>query len=287
MDKITKALVQTVKQIINEEILQNTPFMKDARNIGKFPPSGEIPEISNTDFQKIRSKLDGIIKSRRTLEYRPTPNQDQPSSRTLEYRPTPNQDQPSTSTLLDYRYGQPKHTKPPKRGVTKSGKIINIYDPGYTPRPGREHILDGSGRRNVYHDAEGNVHVTYGIDNGPPPGMSHGRGDYVEIDDDYKEGDNPTDYYNRKTKDRRQYMDSMILRPRDDDDYIRPRPYNKKEKFLLDQKPDMIGKDKPKPPAWPPVPSGPPGGGGGGNPPPSPEPDPKKPKPKKTNWLAL
>ena len=100
---------------------------------------------------------------------------------------------------------------PPKRAVTKGGKIITINDPGYRPRKGREHIRDGSGRQNTWQDSQGNIHVTYGIQDNPPKGMKRANyGGYVEIGDDYKEGDNLQDYYNKKSKERKDALNNYF-----------------------------------------------------------------------------
>jgi hypothetical protein len=87
----------------------------------------------------------------------------------------------------------------PGRGVTKSGKMITITDPGYTNTSG---MIDGSGRRNVNRDKDGNVQITYGI-SGPPEGMSSSGEDYVSVGDDFDDKtSNPTEYYNTKSKQR-------------------------------------------------------------------------------------
>ena len=100
---------------------------------------------------------------------------------------------------------------PPKRAVTKDGKIITINDSGYRPQKGREHIIDGSGRRNTWQDDQGNIHVTYGIQDNPPKGMKRANyGGYVEIGDDYKEGDNLQDYYNKKSKERKDALNNYF-----------------------------------------------------------------------------
>jgi len=140
---------------------------------------------------------------------------------------------------------------PPKRGVTKGGKIITINDPGYRPRKGREHIIDGSGRQNTWQDDQGNIHVTYGIQNDPPKGMKRANyGGYVEIGDDYKEGDNLQDYYNNKSKERKDALNNYfnprkpkptpggdlpwIPKPKVDDDDLpwipKPKPFTPKPK---------------------------------------------------------
>jgi len=99
------------------------------------------------------------------------------------------------------KFGEKDSEEPrkPRRGVTKSGKIITINDPGYTSRSGR---FDGSGRRNTFRDKDGNVHVTYGITNQPPEGMSYDGEDYVEAGNDFSDQTNASDYYTKKAKER-------------------------------------------------------------------------------------
>ena len=100
----------------------------------------------------------------------------------------------------------PETPRKPGRGVTKSGKMITITDPGFTNTSG---MIDGSGRRNVNRDKDGNVQITYGI-SGPPEGMSSGGEDYVSVGDDFDDKtSNPTEYYNTKAKQREADMASF------------------------------------------------------------------------------
>ena len=112
----------------------------------------------------------------------------------------------------------PETPRKPGRGVTKSGKIITITDPGFTNTSGK---IDGSGRRNVNRDKDGNVHITYGI-SGPPEGMSSGGEDYVHVGDDFDDKtSNPTEYYNTKSKQREADRATMFQRrPEDTPRYI-------------------------------------------------------------------
>lgn len=134
--------------------------------------------------------------------------------------------------------------KPPKRGVTKDGKIITINDPGYRPRKGREHIIDGSGRSNHWVDQQGNIHVTYGVTNTPPPGMKRADYNYTELGDDYKEGDNLQDYYNKKTSERNNWNSLLGNKPKP-----APQPVPNPKPFPFPgvmPRPEVI-KPKPKP----------------------------------------
>lgn len=106
----------------------------------------------------------------------------------------------------------------PRRGVTKSGKIITITS---DKRPESRYI-DGSGRSNVNRDKDGNVHITYGVNNHSPEGMSRNGEDYVEVDDDFDDKtSNPTEYYTTKSKQREADRASMFKRrPEDTPRYI-------------------------------------------------------------------
>ncbi len=127
---------------------------------------------------------------------------------------------------------------PSKRGVTKDGKIITINDPGYKPS---NNAITGAGRRNQWRDAQGNVHVTYGVNNTPPSsGMKLGGGDYVEIGDDYKEGDSLQDYYKNKTEQRQTALQNMMSTRNIDDTLTppstpTPKPEVYKSQFQKDQ----------------------------------------------------
>tara|TARA_R110000868_G_scaffold403384_1_gene680566 strand:- start:117 stop:791 length:675 start_codon:yes stop_codon:yes gene_type:complete len=117
-------------------------------------------------------------------------------------------DQSKLSGSIAGGLGIPKEAPPkPRRGVTKSGKMITITDPGYTNTSGK---LDGSGRRNVNRDKDGNVHITYGVSSGSPEGMSNHGEDYVDVGDDFDDKtSNPTEYYNTKSKQREADMASF------------------------------------------------------------------------------
>lgn len=116
-------------------------------------------------------------------------------------------DQSKPSGSIAGGLGVPPETpRKPGRGVTKSGKMITITDPGFTNTSG---MIDGSGRRNVNRDKDGNVQITYGI-SGPPEGMSSGGEDYVSVGDDFDDKtSNPTEYYNTKAKQREADMASF------------------------------------------------------------------------------
>jgi len=100
----------------------------------------------------------------------------------------------------------PETPTKPRRGVTKSGKIITITS---DKRPESRYI-DGSGMSNKYRDKDGNVHIKYGVRSGPPEGMLRDGEDYVDVGDDFDEKtSNPTEYYNTKSKQREADMASF------------------------------------------------------------------------------
>ena len=100
----------------------------------------------------------------------------------------------------------------PGRGVTKSGKIITITDPGFRSTSG---MIDGSGRRNVHRDKDGNVQISYGVSNRTPEGMTNDGEDYVEVGDDFDDKtSNPTEYYNTKSNQRNDNNISLELSPK-------------------------------------------------------------------------
>jgi hypothetical protein len=100
----------------------------------------------------------------------------------------------------------PEAPTKPRRGVTKSGKMITITS---DKRPESRYI-DGSGMSNEYRDKDGNVHIAYGVRSGPPEGMSRDGEDYVDVGDDFDDKtSNPTEYYTTKSKQREANMASF------------------------------------------------------------------------------
>lgn len=128
------------------------------------------------------------------------------------------QSKPSGSIAGGLGIPQEDPTKP-KRGVTKSGKMITITDPGYINTSG---MIDGSGRSNVNRDKDGNVKITYGVNNRPGEGFTTDGEDYVDVDDDFDDKtSNPTEYYTTKSKQREANRASAFQRrPQDKHRYI-------------------------------------------------------------------
>jgi len=261
MDPVTKALVQTVNSIVNEDNVYK--FLTPKLFPREGPEDPDNPDWNEWEIEEYDHRLIGPdYKPRHTWRRKRKPGE-KPIDWSINPRPNPvpspgtGMNQPGSGggsggkkpaptpgkTPFDERSGQggvdaandparggqsgrfggdgggmtPAPAKnlfggigrgeisprnPKKRGVTRSGEIIEIDDPGYHPLPGKENIIDGSGRRNVWRDRSGNIRVTYGIGSEPGPGWSMSQGDHVELGDDYKEGDNLIDYYKNKIKQR-------------------------------------------------------------------------------------
>ena len=200
---------------------QNLPNLQDQLFLIKQKQAAELNEYyapsrdKETKPRDIAAEQEAIKKF---MPSRPTGEESKPQPSLTSVRPAPSspfkqprpeggfpkkevigQSKPSGSIAGGLGIPQEAPTKP-RRGVTKSGKMITITDPGYTNTSG---MIDGSGRRNVNRDKDGNVKITYGVNNGPGEGFTTGGEDYVDVGDDFDDKtSNPTEYYNTKAKQR-------------------------------------------------------------------------------------
>ena len=100
----------------------------------------------------------------------------------------------------------------PKRVVTKSGKVVNLFDdggPGGHQINGVGHDLSGAGMRTTIVDKKGDIHARYGVGAGRGENQAE---DYIEIGDDWNDDTNPAEYYKIKAAERQKETDARMER---------------------------------------------------------------------------
>jgi hypothetical protein len=202
--------------------LQDQLFLmkqKQAAELNEYYAPSREKDAKPRDFDADQKRINQFLPSRRTgEEYKPQPSLIPPAGTVLPSsfkKPRPeggfpkkeviDQSKPSGSIAGGLGISPEAPTKP-RRGVTKSGKMITITS---DKRPESRYI-DGSGMSNEYRDKDGNVHIAYGVRSGPPEGMSRHGEDYVDVGDDFDDKtSNPTEYYTTKSKKRDAAMASF------------------------------------------------------------------------------